>query len=230
MEELLSHFCDKEDTLWPLRNRVEDLVLDTEQIAIAYNGVGINLLRRISQDCREKNPRVILNVTVNPEFVSSHLPFILKTLKFKMVALSLDTEKCGSESLLPPSRWIQAALDLRKEKLLVSANILMTDEMYPVIDRIIEAIAPYCKQIHLLRPKFYEQKLGLSERRAKIFLIKNRWKKLIFIDQCFRFEFFNEPCTRGKDFVSINPDGSLSLCSFDIHRENKKKLKMCLYI
>ena len=88
-----------------------------------------------------------------------------------------------------------------------------------------------CCQIYLLRPKFYKTKIPVKKRKELIWLLKQKYKNL-FIDECFKWEFTGEPCSRGKDFISLNADGRISLCSFDIYEDGKlsERLKKCPFI
>lgn len=195
-----------------------------EQIAIAYNGVMFNTLIIILDRIRTVNPHCLIHITTNPEFlIELHIRVLKETFGIKMIALSLDYEKCQV------SEWIKTAKLIQKHKMLVSVNILMLDKMYSKIPKILERIAPYCKQIHFLRPKFYNQKVPLEKRKEIIFLLKQKYKNLL-IDQCFRNEFFGTPCTRGKDFVSINADNTVTACSFETKLDKKRNYKKCPYI
>ena len=205
----------------------EKYISDTEQVSIAYNGVKREILRHFLS-MFDNVTGLIVNITTNPKFITGRI-FIemLKIYKKRlgMIALSLDSEKCSV------TEWIVAAKKLRKNKIKVGANILMLDEMYPQLGNILSSINKYCGQIHLLRPKFYDQKIPMKERRAIIWLYKQQYKNL-FIDQCFRNEFQGIPCTRGKDFVSINADGTVTGCSFNVYRSIKENrpVKKCPYI
>ncbi len=207
--------------VFPVDKR-DKLFLRAKQVAIAYNGLGITAL--ISIIGKAQYSKCIINITTNPEFLNEPVIALFKRFKVKMIALSLDSEKC--KTLKP---WIKAAKDLRKKGIKVGANILMLDGMWKKVNRILNKVSPYCHQIHLLRPKFVEVKVPLKQRKEMTFLLKQKHKNL-FIDECFRWEFTGRPCSRGKDFLSLNPDGSTSLCSFDIYRDNRKNLKKCPYI
>jgi len=220
-QELLDRLLDKpafHQNYWdvPLK-----LLRDTEQIAIAYNGLGIMALKLWLTEAQ--NCKTIANITTNPKFLTPPVIALFKREKVKMVALSLDPEKCRVDF------WIRKAKELRRKGLKVGANILMLDEVFKNIAKVLVRIFPFSDQIHLLRPKFYTTKIPLEDRRDLIFLLKQQHKNL-FIDECFRWEFTGEPCGRGKDFLSINADGSTSLCSFDLAREGIKNLKKCPYI
>ena len=199
----------------------------TEQIAIAYNGLGIAFLNNLLSSCQTliKEKKLIVNITTNPEFLAPQVAALFKRWKVKMVALSLDPEKCSLDL------WMEKAKLLKDYGIKVGANILMLDEVYPEIAKTLERIHKLCYQIHLLRPKFYKTKIPLKKRKELIWLLKQKYKKL-FIDECFKWEFTGKPCSRGKDFISINADGRVSLCSFDIYGEGKlnEKLKKCPFI
>jgi len=197
----------------------------TEQVAIAYNGLGVAFLNGLLQSCFSfvKDKKLIVNITTNPEFLVPQIVALFKRWKVKMVALSLDPEKCSLD------RWMEKAKLLKEYGIKVGANILMLDEVFPEVSKILERIHKLCYQIHLLRPKFYTTKISLEKRKELIWLLKQKYKNL-FIDECFKWEFTGEPCSRGKDFISINADGTISLCSFDIYRNNLKNLKKCPFI
>lgn len=199
------------------------MIKETKQVAIAYNGVEIHKLIRIIEACAFED--VIVNITTNPDFVTSQIAGLFQRLGIKMVALSLDSEKCGASL----KNWTNAAELLQEKGIKIGANILMLDEMFGRISKVLKVISSFCHQIHLLRPKFYKTEIPERKRLAMIFLLKSQYSNL-FIDQCFRFELLKEPCTRGKDFISLNADGSVSLCSFDLYRNNLKNLKKCPYI
>ena len=217
----------------------QDLIKNTEQVAIAYNGTDILGLKRIVEDIRLiTREKVIINLTINPRSLNLNLVALFKyNLKIDgMITLSLDSEKLDLKNLNSIAcengleKWIKANGNLRQFKFKVGANILMLDSMFSKLPIILKNIAPITDQIHLLRPKFYESKIPLEKRKQMIFLLKQQYKRKLFIDQCFRFEFQGIQCTRGKDFLSINPDNTVSLCSFDLYREGKKNLKKCPYI
>lgn len=197
----------------------------TEQIAIAFNGLGIAMLNELLRTCQTqiKERKLIVNITTNPEFLVQQIVALFKRWKVKMVALSLDPEKCSLDL------WIEKAKLLKEYGIKVGANILMLDEVFPGVSKTLERIHKLCYQIHLLRPKFYKTKISLEKRKELIWLLKQKYKNL-FIDECFKWEFTGEPCSRGKDFISINADGTTSLCSFDIYRNNLKNLKKCPFI
>lgn len=199
----------------------EKVLKQAEQIAIAYNGIHFEWLINIIDAAKILSRYV--HVTTNPLFVERPHLALLKNHKVIMISLSLDPEKCNI------TQWLQKARMVRSLKLKVGANILMLDSVYPKIAKIIKMISPLCNQMHLLRPKFYQHKISLEKRKELIWLLKQKYKNL-FIDECFRNEFQNKPCRRGKDFISINADGSVSLCSFDIYRENKPNIIKCPYI
>ena len=207
---------------WSWIPALEKLLDVTEQVAIAYNGLELKMFIDLLETCTS-HKRLIVNITTNPLFINQAIVALFKRYKVKMVALSLDSEKCNVKE------WIKKARLLRKKLIQVGANILMLDEVYYQLPSILKKIKGYCGQIHLLRPKFYKTKIPLKKRKEMIFLLKQQYPKL-FIDQCFKFEFQNIPCTRGKEFISLNANGILSLCSFDIYQDNKKNLKKCPYI
>lgn len=199
----------------------------TEQISIAFNGLGIAFLNNLLSSCHTmvKEKRLIVNITTNPEFLVQQIVALFKRWKVTMVALSLDPEKCSVDL------WLEKAKLLKKYGIKVGANILMLDEVYPETSKILERIHKLCYQIHLLRPKFYKTKISLGKRKELIWLLKQKYKNL-FIDECFKWEFTGEPCSRGKDFISINANGKVSLCSFDIYGDGKlgEQLKQCPFI
>jgi len=200
---------------------IYDLLKQTEQVAVAFNGLKVLELIGILEDC--KRQEVIINVTTNPEFLNQSMLALLRVRGVSMIALSLDPEKGTVKE------WIECAKEIKRFKFKVAANILMLDEMFSKVPDILKRIQQYCYQIHLLKPKFYKTKIPLEKRKEMIWLLKQKYKKL-FIDECFKWEFLDEPCSRGKDFISINADGTKSLCSFDIYGEDKKKIKKCPYI
>ncbi len=126
---------------------------------------------------------------------------------------------------------MNSAYRIRSAGIKAGANILMLDEMYSKIDKILEKIHEGCYQIHLLRPKFYKTKIPVKKRKELIWLLKQKYRNL-FIDECFQWEFTGKPCSRGKDFISVNANGTTSLCSFDIYRTGKldERLKKCPFI
>lgn len=203
----------------------KELLGRTEQVAIAYNGLEISYLNHLLKLCfpRVKKGKLIVNITTIPRFLSETIVALFKHWKVEMVALSLDPEKCNLNS------WILKARLLRKFKIKVGVNILMLDEVFPNVSDIIEKIHKLCYQIHLLRPKFYKTEISVKKRKELVWLLKQKYRNL-FIDECFKWEFTGVPCGRGKDFISINADGTTSLCSFDIYRINRRNIKRCPYI
>lgn len=226
----LKQECEVEETRRPFKDAYMPSewfkwLESTEQVAIAFNGLGIAFLNNLLSSCQStiKNRRLIVNITTNPEFLLPQIAALFKRWKVKMVALSLDPEKCSLKL------WIEKAKLLKELGIKVGANILMLDEVFPTVSKTLKKIHKLCYQIHLLRPKFYTTKIPLEKRKELIWLLKQKYKNL-FIDECFKWEFTGEPCNRGKDFISINADGSVSLCSFDIYGENKKDIEKCPFI
>jgi len=213
-----------QETLLGFNSEVSELIKQTEQVAIAYNGLEVKKLLEIILSCAWENENLVINITTNPDFVTPQIAALFARHKVKMVALSLDSEKCKDLN-----SWISAAELLKKNRILVGANILVLDEMWSRLPKILKTVNPYCYQIHLLRPKFYKTKIPKDRRLTMLFLLKSQYPNL-FIDQCFRFELLGIPCTRGKDFYSVNANGSISLCSFDLYRDNLQNLKECPYI
>jgi hypothetical protein len=214
-----------------LLGTLENLLPKTEQIAIAYNGVDFFrlalLVDLVSGRMKQLKQKIVINITTNPEFVQIHHAKYIRLMndysKIGMWALSLDEEK------ISVSNWIKKAKDI-KQTSKVGANILMTDKMFGKIHQVLEKIAPYADQIHLLRPKNYKVSLPVELRKEIVFMLKSRYKNL-FVDECFNWEFTGVPCSRGKDFVSINPDGSISKCSFDGNNiYSKGRLTKCPFI
>lgn len=199
-------------------NYVQDIP-PTQQVAIAYNGINIQGLIKIFW-LTEKNS--IINITTNPSFLDGNICALFRKHEVKMVALSLDNEK-GTIG-----EWVEKARLLKKAKILVGANILMTEEMFESINKTIKKINKVADQIHFLRPKFYDFKTGKEIRKEMLWLLCQKYKNA-FIDQCFKNEFEGAPCTRGIDFACLNPDNSYSLCSFDdetFYSSQLKKLKI----
>lgn len=222
-QSFLNKLLEKEQGTFDIWKH-DRLIAQAEQVAIGYNGVELYNLIIILVHLRSGD--LIVNITTSPEFVSEHLVALFKNLGVAMVALSLDPEKGNLKE------WLKVAKLLQRKNLLIGANILMLDEVYHQLPNILKKIGKECPaatQIHLLRPKFYKSKIPLEKRKEMIFLLKQKYKNL-FIDQCFRFEFQGFPCTRGKDFISINADNSRTFCSFDLTGEAKVDLKKCPYI
>ncbi|MCK4307272.1 hypothetical protein KAW50_03480 [candidate division WOR-3 bacterium] len=213
---------DQDSRVYHYVNIVDDLAQQAQQVSIAYNGLELEFLVNILDELRWSKGNIV-NITTNPMFLNEPLLALFARYKVKMIALSLDKEKCTV------NEWILKAKEVKTWSIKVGANILMLDEMYNKIPDVLKKIHKYCDQIHLLRPKFYTTKIPLEKRKEMVFLLKQRYKNL-FIDECFRWEFLGKPCRRGKDFISINPDGSVSLCSFDLLDDNDKNLKKCPYI
>lgn len=213
-----------------LLSTIEKLLPRTEQFAIAYNGIDFFrlalLVDLIMVRSRQLKQKLVINITTNPEFIKIHHVQYLNRItdygKIGMWALSLDEEK------ISVSNWIKKA-KLIKRISKVGANILMTDRMFVKINRVLEKIAPYANQIHLLRPKNCKVSLPVELRKSIVFMMKSRYKNL-FVDECFNWEFTGKHCSRGKDFVSINPDGSISKCSFDGNNIHKGRLTKCPFI
>ena len=200
----------------------DKILQNTEQVAIAFNGIYLFKLIRIFDKLHQFD-NLKINLTTNPEFLNEGLIAIFKKFgKVKMVALSLDPEK-GSIG-----NWLKWAKKLKKKKIKVGANILMLDSVYRILPKILDSVFSVSDQIHLLRPKFYKSKIPLEVRRNLIFLQTQKYKN-IFIDECFKNEFLGVPCGRGKTFVSINANNQVTPCSFDLYPD-KKRVKICPYI
>jgi hypothetical protein len=200
-----------------------------EQIAFAYNGFEIvELLKVIDYLRNEDSKNPIFNVTTNPKFIELALAKTFKRVGIKMIALSFDPEKCKTIY-----SWIKAAKICNEAGLKVSANILMLDRVFKNIGSIVLGIEQYCEQIHLLRPKYYQTKISKKDRKGIIYVLKSAFPKKILIDQCFKWELFGKPCTRGKEFLALHPNGVVSLCSFDSEPYNKLRKvedKKCPFI
>ncbi len=211
-----------------LRKAITFRIENTEQIAIAYNGRWIGDLITLVEECRTKNPGVVINITTNPAFVTSQIVAVFQNIKIEMVALSLDFEKCDKQL----KNWKKAAELLKTKSIKIGANILMLDSMFSKISQVLEEVNPYCQQIHLLRPKFYKTKISKAKRKRLLFMLKQipRYRSKLYVDQCFRFELFGTPCTRGEDFAAVHPDGQVTPCSYELSKYPKKKLKKCPFI
>ncbi len=69
----------------------------SEQIAIAYNGLKIAYLNTLLDYCQllVKEKGLIINITTNPQFLEPQVIALFKRWKVKMIALSMDSEKCN---------------------------------------------------------------------------------------------------------------------------------------
>lgn len=211
---------------------VNKLTPKVQQFAIAYNGIDlwrlIALVEMISNRCVIEKRLAMINITTNPEFIDTHhiryLNKISACNQLGMWSLSLDEEKCTI------NEWIKKAKIVKKCGKKVGANILMTDSMFRKIENVLKRIAPYADQIHLLRPKYIKVKIPARIRKPMLFVLKSIYKNL-YVDECFNWELTGKPCSRGKDFVSVNPDGSISKCSFDGNNiYSKGRLRKCPFI
>lgn len=209
-----------------LKEQFRTKIQEAEQIAIGFNGIWISDFLGLVSACREINPGVVINLTTCPDFITPGFSALLKKNRIGLVALSLDFEKCDWKL----ENWLAASRLLKEKLIRVGANILMTDPMFSQISKVIKTVEPYCQQIHLLRPKFYRTKIQKEKRKRLIFLLKQQYLGKLHVDQCFRFELLGIPCTRGKDFLAIHPNGSITPCTFELSSDSAKKLTKCPFI
>jgi len=199
---------------------------NTEQVALSYNGKDFVTFIEILDRVNHYNVGAKVNITTRPEFLTDGKIAYFGKNKVNSITLSLDIPILKKKNLNDFNSCIDK---IKKVGMVPCVSILMFDNSWSTINKVLPLLSKNIKQIHLLRPKYYTTKISKEKRSSMLFLLKQVDKR-IFVDQCFNFELNGIPCTRGSDFVSINPDASVSLCSFDFKRENKFHLTKCPFI
>lgn len=85
-------------------------------------------------------------------------------------------------------------------------------------------------QFHFLVPKNVPVKLNLEKELDKIGLLKLLYPNKVFIDECLKMVQSGESCRRGKELITLQPDGSTRLCSFAGEDDSEEALKECPYL
>lgn len=86
------------------------------------------------------------------------------------------------------------------------------------------------EQFHFLVPKNVPVKLKLEKELDKIGLLKLLYPNKVFIDECLKMVQSGESCRRGKELITLQPDGTTRLCSFAGEDDSEEELKECPYL
>jgi MoaA/NifB/PqqE/SkfB family radical SAM enzyme len=195
--------------------------LDIPQIALGGGEplLDMSFVKSFLGECKEYS--IPVSITTNGKLISLPLSSehrnILK--QASLISLSIDSYKVPSmESLnsqlmkaysLRHSLGIQIGLNV-----LLDPYLLSDYTLYHFISYIRKTIGDTCN-IYLLYPKPDHIGISTTELKEQILPVVARFKH-IYVDSYIALNLgYIDHCPRGKEILSIHPDGSLHLCSFD---------------
>ena len=185
-------------------------LMQIPQIAIGGGEPSLypEFIRDFSAKC--KNSGIIVNVTTNGSNINPSTMSCFQNVE--MVSLSIDAEKVhGYEDLA----CLFEKMDLlKKHGIKVGANILLMKKNGFDLFSLVNLVRSYADFIYILQKKPSDVE-NLAELKKELLLLSSLVKS-IYVDDSLQLAFKHKTaCGRGTEFISIDPKGGVSACSFD---------------
>lgn len=193
---------------WELLQKMRELSLEYSDATFCFEYNGWNL-GTLSFMC--KNDHVSIRnsektVTTMPLSVSEGLIKIFKDIGIKAISLSYDSQKVKDDK-----KWLNAGRIIKKDSIKLACNYLIEKIPFSIPKEIVNL----SDQINLLAKKPTGQ---LSKKEIKYIKSYIRYLKLykpVATDNCLGYQLgLVNKCLAGKEFLHVNPDGSVTDCCF----------------
>lgn len=170
-------------------------------VCVEYSGYNLSCIHDFDTEVFN------LTMTTMPKVVTPVFCGFIKAHGVQAIAISYDSYKCQSVA-----EWTQAAQIAKSAGLKVSCNYLVEKLPFEVPTEILEG----ANQLNFLaqKPSGEYTKLQRRYMRVIIEMYKSMGVK-VAVDNCLGVQMgFIKSCQAGKDFIHINPDGTVEPCCF----------------